>query len=96
MKRWKLSYEDFRNRGKWDDYVQAIEDMVARTSTAQNPWHVIPANDKRYARLECLRTINRVLSDNVDLSPRPLDAQVIKEAIDALGIDLRDLVNHDH
>ncbi len=72
-KRWKLSHEDFRNRAKWDDYTTAIEEMVRRTSTDVAPWWVIPANDKKYARLSALETIRSVLSDGVDLSPRPID-----------------------
>src|SRR3546814_11643685 len=43
FKRWKLSYEDFRNRRRWRDYEQAIEDMIARTSTSRAPWCVVPA-----------------------------------------------------
>jgi polyphosphate kinase 2 (PPK2 family) len=54
-KRWKLTDEDWRNRSKWDDYELAVNDMVARTSTRHAPWHLIPANDKNYARIEVLR-----------------------------------------
>ena len=54
-KSWKLTDEDWRNRAKWDDYELAVNDMVARTSTRQAPWHLIPANDKNYARVEVLR-----------------------------------------
>jgi AMP-polyphosphate phosphotransferase len=54
-KRWKLTEEDWRNRAKWDDYELAVNDMVARTSTRRAPWHLIPANDKNYARVEVLR-----------------------------------------
>ena len=35
MKRWKLSFEDFRNRRHWDDYVVATEEMLARTSKVE-------------------------------------------------------------
>ncbi len=72
-KRWKLSHDDFRNREKWDAYTTAIEDMVQRTSTDIAPWRVIPANDKKHARLEALEAIRSVLSEGVDLSPRPAD-----------------------
>jgi AMP-polyphosphate phosphotransferase len=54
-KRWKLTREDWRNRAKWDDYELAVNDMVARTSTRSAPWHLIPANDKNYARVEVVR-----------------------------------------
>jgi len=42
LKRWKLSYEDFRNR--WTDYATAIEDMMARTATKAAPWYLIPVD----------------------------------------------------
>jgi polyphosphate:AMP phosphotransferase len=54
-KSWKLTDEDWRNREKWDAYELAVNDMVARTSTRRAPWHLIPANDKQYARVEVLR-----------------------------------------
>lgn len=80
MKRWKLSYEDFRNRKKWDEYEQATNEMLERTSTKRAPWHVIPANDKKWARIEILKTITDKLAKGVDLKPAPLDKQVEEEA----------------
>src|SRR5262245_60834653 len=44
IKRWKLSYEDFRNRARQSDYVVAVEDMLEETSTKFAPWYLIPAN----------------------------------------------------
>jgi AMP-polyphosphate phosphotransferase len=75
MKRWKLTYEDFRNRDRRQDYGAAIEEMVERTSSAIAPWHVIPADDKKYARIEAIKLITGVLSKGVDLRPQPLDAE---------------------
>ncbi len=60
-KRWKLTDEDWRNREKWDEYDSAVDDMIERTSTAVAPWHLIPGNDKRYARVEILRKICEAL-----------------------------------
>lgn len=56
-KRWKLTEEDWRNREKWDDYEEAVHDMVQYTSTQLAPWHLIEGNDKRFARLKVLRTV---------------------------------------
>ena len=86
LKRWKLSYEDFRNRGHWKDYETAIEDMIQKTSTRRAPWHLIPANDKPYARLAALRVIADRLSKNVSLEPRALDPKVAEAAERLLGI----------
>ena len=88
LKRWKLSYEDFRNRGHWKDYETAIEDMIEKTSARRAPWHLIPANDKPYARLAALRVIADRLSKNVSLEPQALDPKVVKAAERLLGIRL--------
>ncbi len=85
LKRWKLSYEDFRNRSKWPDYEIAIDEMLTRTSTKTAPWLAIPANDKKYARIEAIGAIVARLGKGVDLGPPTLDASVIdaaKEHID--------------
>jgi polyphosphate kinase 2 (PPK2 family) len=86
LKRWKLSYEDFRNRGRWHEYETAIEDMVERTSTRQACWHVVPANNKPYGRLAALRIIADRLSKGVRLEPRPLQPEVAEAAERLLGI----------
>ncbi|GLZ84642.1 polyphosphate:AMP phosphotransferase [Metapseudomonas resinovorans] len=61
FKRYKITEEDWRNRDKWDHYVDAVDDMVDRTSTEIAPWTLVEANDKRYARVKVLRTINDAL-----------------------------------
>jgi polyphosphate kinase 2 (PPK2 family) len=58
LKGWKLTDEDWRNREKRDSYAQAVEDMVARTSVEPHaPWHLIPAESKRYARVAVIETV---------------------------------------
>jgi polyphosphate kinase 2 (PPK2 family) len=58
LKRWKLTDDDWRNREKRDEYKQAIEDMVARTSVEPHAtWHLIPAESKRYARVAVIDTV---------------------------------------
>lgn len=59
-KNWKFEDGDIKERGFWDDYMRAYEEMINETSTAQNPWYVIPADDKRNMRL----VVARILSDN--------------------------------
>jgi len=56
-KRWKITDEDWRNREKWDQYWEAVSDMIDRTSTAHAPWTIIEANNKRYARIKALRVV---------------------------------------
>jgi len=86
LKRWKLSYEDFRNRAHWKEYAAAIEDMMEKTSSRRARWHLVPANDKPYGRLAAFRIIVDRLSDGVSLDPRPLDPKVVQAARDFLGI----------
>jgi len=60
-KRHKLTAEDWRNREKTALYEAAINDMVARTSTEFAPWHLVPANDKYYARIFLLNILKQSL-----------------------------------
>jgi polyphosphate kinase 2 (PPK2 family) len=57
LKRWKLTDEDWRNREKRPQYEAAIEEMVKRTSTEYAPWHLIEAENKRYARVKVIETV---------------------------------------
>lgn len=88
LKRWKLSYEDFRNRGYWKDYEAAIEDMVEMTSTKRAPWYLVPANNKPFGRLAAFRIIADRLSKGVGLDPPALDPKVAEAAEQLLGIRL--------
>jgi len=56
-KQWKITDEDWRNREKWHQYEEAVDEMIARTSTNFAPWHIIEANDKLYARLKVITTV---------------------------------------
>jgi polyphosphate kinase 2 (PPK2 family) len=58
LKGWKLTDEDFRNRGRREEYVDAIEDMIARTDEPKAPWHLIAADSKRFARVSVVETVN--------------------------------------
>ena len=87
LKRWKLSYDDFRNRARWSDYVKAIEDMFDRTNTAAAPWHVVSSDDKPAARAAALGILVRQLSKGLDLSLPPLDRKIARTALKMLGKD---------
>ncbi len=56
-KKYKITDEDYRNRERWPAYAQAVNEMVARTSTPEAPWHLVPAVDKRHARVAVLERI---------------------------------------
>jgi polyphosphate:AMP phosphotransferase len=53
----KITPEDWRNRDKWPQYAQAVDDMIERTSTDMAPWHIIASDDKRWSRTEVLRLL---------------------------------------
>ncbi|EPX79447.1 polyphosphate kinase 2 [Litoreibacter arenae] len=55
LKRWKLSPIDRASLDKWDDYTEAKEAMFFYTDTADAPWTVIRSNDKKRARLTCMK-----------------------------------------
>ncbi|MDH5785726.1 MAG: polyphosphate:AMP phosphotransferase [Chromatiales bacterium] len=54
-KQYKITDEDYRNRERWDEYEEAVNDMVEHTSTEYAPWDLIEGNDKRFARIKALR-----------------------------------------
>lgn len=58
----KITDEDWRNREKWAEYAHAVQAMVSHTSTGFAPWQVVPANDKKFARLFCLQKTCEVLA----------------------------------
>jgi len=57
QKIYKITEEDWRNREKWDLYDEAVDEMLARTSTDIAPWTVIESNDKWFARVKALKTV---------------------------------------
>lgn len=62
-KRKKMTEEDWRNRAHRDGYLPAISDMLSLTDTEYAPWTIIPAEDKKYARLTVLRQILRAIPE---------------------------------
>lgn len=54
LKQWKLSPMDLESRSRWEEYTKAKEIMLERTSLPETPWWVVPAVDKKKARLNCI------------------------------------------
>ena len=59
----KITDEDWRNRKQWDAYVDAVNEMVIRTSTRRAPWVLVEGDDKRFARVKVARTLADSLSN---------------------------------
>lgn len=87
-KRWKLTNEDLRNRGRWDDYQEAIEAMFDKTSTEHAPWNVVQANSKWHARVRVLDIIAKALKKGVRIAPPPIDPELVQTASTQLGVSL--------
>jgi polyphosphate:AMP phosphotransferase len=57
FKQYKITDEDWRNRGKWDAYQAAAVEMIAKTSLPDAPWTLVEAQDKKWARIKVLKTV---------------------------------------
>jgi len=68
-KAWKLTKEDWRNREKSDQYDQAVDEMLLRTSTLTAPWTVVEGNCKWHARIKVLKTLVDGLSKELNYDP---------------------------
>lgn len=60
-KRWKMNEEDWRNREKWDQYIEAANEMFEKTNHKNAPWHLIESEHKWYARIKTLKAIHQTL-----------------------------------
>jgi len=65
FKNFKITPDDWRNRDKWREYASAANEMMMRTDVAHAPWHLVSANDKRYARLQVLRHIVEAMENQL-------------------------------
>lgn len=85
-KRWKTGLDDYRNRAKRPQYLEAMHEMFAETDTKIAPWIVIDGNDKKSARIAALTAIADALEAQVPMEPPELDPEVEKVARKALGL----------
>jgi len=70
-KRWKLSPMDLESRRRWVDYSRAKDAMFAYTDIKQAPWHVVNADNKKCARLNCIHHLLSTIPYE-DLTPKPV------------------------
>ena len=89
-KNWKFELGDVRERGHWDDYMAAYQDMIRHTASAHAPWYVVPADHKWFTRVVVAAAIIEGLS-SLDLAyPRVDEAKreelaVAREALTREG-----------
>ncbi len=83
-KRWKLSPMDLASREKWIEYSKAKDEMFKYTDTKQSPWFVVPADNKKRARLNCISHFlslipyEDVKHDKIELPPRSSDEGYVR------------------
>jgi len=78
FKRWKFSQNDIAERGRWDDYMAAYQDMIRETSTDYAPWYVVPADHKHVAWLVVSAAIIGAL-DKLKLDYPKVAGKALKE-----------------
>ncbi|HEY2461273.1 MAG TPA: polyphosphate kinase 2 family protein [Candidatus Acidoferrum sp.] len=79
-KNWKFSMDDIRERGFWKDYKSCYEEMIQQTAAKHAPWHVIPADNKWFARLIVASAVVEAL-DGLNLTFPDVDKAKKKELI---------------
>ncbi|CAN5603360.1 hypothetical protein BH23CHL7_BH23CHL7_12140 [soil metagenome] len=72
-KRWKFSLGDLEERARWDDYMRAYEDALAKTSTAEAPWYVIPADRNWFRDFAVSAILADTLAEMDPQFPAPAD-----------------------
>ncbi len=71
-RRWKLSPMDLESRDRWVDFSRAKDEMFAHTNIPEAPWFTVEADDKRRARLNCIRhLLSKVPYE--DMTPEPIE-----------------------
>jgi polyphosphate:AMP phosphotransferase len=68
-KEWKITGDDWRNRSKWDEYKEAVDEMLYHTSTTYAPWTIVESADKNYSRIKTLKTF----ADAIEKKIGPVD-----------------------
>ena len=88
-KNWKFSPSDFKERGHWQDYQKAFEEMLSNTSTERAHWFVIPSNNKWFARLAISQIVISAL-ESLDLKVPKVDDARRKELADIRELLLKE------
>jgi len=88
QKNWKFSANDIKERGFWNDYMKAYEDMIRNTATEYAPWYVVPADNKWFTRVVVAAAVVETLS-SLDLKYPKVSKEKLKELAAAKQVLLR-------
>jgi polyphosphate kinase 2 (PPK2 family) len=97
VKHWKLSPMDTESVRRWWDYTAAYQRMIEATHTPEAPWHIVPADDKRRARLNLIRHLLDSIpykKVDIDLPKIPKAQSRPKGATEGLGGAGQPIPNH--
>ena len=86
-KRWKVTEEDFRNRAKRGEYLDAMQAMFKQTDTRWAPWAVFDGNNKKSARIAALTHIAERLEASVPKELPEADPALVAMAKEAFGYE---------
>jgi AMP-polyphosphate phosphotransferase len=76
LKAWKLTEDDWHNRAQRPHYLEAVEEMVERTDHEAAPWHLVEAENKKYARVKVVETVIERIEKGMregGIEPPPVD-----------------------
>ena len=88
-KRWKTGADDYRNRGKRTDYLDAMQAMFKKTDTKHAPWQVIDNNNRKAGRIAALTYVADRLEALVPMDFPDADPAIVKLARDAFGYKVK-------
>lgn len=89
-KRWKTGADDYRNRARRDDYLDAMHDMFRHTDTRWAPWTIIDGNNRKAARIAAMTAIVEHLEAQVPMHMPEADPEVVALAKQAFGYKAED------
>ena len=77
---WKVTKEDWKQNRRYDKYLDAVEDMLTKTSTPYSPWNIIESHDARFATLKIFTTIKDAIEKRLNSSGASKNLQQIELA----------------
>lgn len=88
-KNWKFSSSDARERGHWDEYMNAYEDMIRNTATKEAPWYVVPADNKWFTRVVVAAAVIEAL-DSLGLEYPKVSKEKLQDLVEARTVLVAD------
>jgi polyphosphate kinase 2 (PPK2 family) len=76
LQKWRVSPEDWEHHRKYDEYLVAYEEMLAKTETEYGPWVIVEGTDRYWARIKVLETVSRRIEEALLAHGKPLPPQL--------------------